>query len=382
MSNRLQVIAQAVRESLASIAGRSQQLIQRIASSSSRSHARLAAVALAWVAAFLLRFNFDTAAAVWHIIGVTLPWVLIVHTASFYYFGLYRGLWRFASLPDLRRILLAVGLAALVVPLLLFLVLRLVDVPRSVPILHPVFLVMIMGGARFAYRSWKDGHLLSLGELRGEPVLVLGAGSDITRSPSDSGINLMAPTDSGISLEAPLELDRWRSIAQVFLAIPHHIISSALNAVSEALWVVSFFTVLFTQSIPEGISKLQVMILRYRARVGFYAAFTHASYPPFDFSMTDTDPGGTPVRIDIERTTTWTRANAFNVILAIPHYILLAVYGIGAFVLVVVNFFGVIFTGKWVASHRDFVVKVARYQTRVFAYVLMLRNEYPAFALS
>lgn len=137
----------------------------------------LAAVALAWVAAFLLRFNFDTAAAVWRIIGVTLPWVLIVHTASFYYFGLYRGLWRFASLPDLRRILLAVGLAALVVPLLLFLVLRLVDVPRSVPILHPVFLVMIMGGARFAYRSWKDGHLLSLGELRGEPVLVLGAGS-------------------------------------------------------------------------------------------------------------------------------------------------------------------------------------------------------------
>lgn len=137
----------------------------------------LAAVALAWGAAFLLRFNFDMAAAVWHIIGITLPWVLIVHAASFYYFGLYRGLWRFASLPDLKRILLSVGLAALIVPLLLFLVLRLVDVPRSVPILHPLFLVMIMGGARFAYRSWKDGHLLSFGELAGEPVLVLGAGS-------------------------------------------------------------------------------------------------------------------------------------------------------------------------------------------------------------
>ncbi len=137
----------------------------------------LVAVALAWGAAFLLRFNFDAATAVWHIIGITLPWVLIVHAASFYYFGLYRGLWRFASLPDLKRILLAVGLAALIVPLLLFLVLRLVNVPRSVPILHPLFLVMIMGGARFAYRSWKDGHLLSLGDLGGEPVLVLGAGS-------------------------------------------------------------------------------------------------------------------------------------------------------------------------------------------------------------
>jgi hypothetical protein len=185
-----------------------------------------------------------------------------------------------------------------------------------------------------------------------------------------------------VELAAPLELDRWRPIGQMFMAIPHHIISGALNGVSEALWVVSFFTVLFTQKIPDGIAKLQVMILRYRARVGFYAAFTHASYPPFDFTMSDTDPGGTPLRVDIERTTTWTRANAFNVILAIPHFVMLIVYGIGAFVLVIVNFFGVIFTGKWNAGHRDFVVKVGRYQTRVFAYVLMLRNEYPAFGLS
>ncbi|MDO8348227.1 MAG: nucleoside-diphosphate sugar epimerase/dehydratase [Rugosibacter sp.] len=137
----------------------------------------LIAVAFAWVASFLLRFNFDTTATTWHAIAITLPWVLAVHAGSFYRFGLYRGLWRFASLPDLKRILLGVGLAALAVPLLLFLVLRLVDVPRSVLILHPLLLVLVMGGARFAYRSWKDGHLLSFGELGGEPLLVLGAGS-------------------------------------------------------------------------------------------------------------------------------------------------------------------------------------------------------------
>ena len=191
-----------------------------------------------------------------------------------------------------------------------------------------------------------------------------------------------ARTPVTVELSAPLELDRWRPIAQVFMAIPHLIISGALNGVSEALWFVSFLMVLFTQKVPEGIAKLQVMILRYRARVGFYAGFTHAAYPQFDFTMTDTDPGGTPVRIEIERTTTWTRANAFNVILAIPHFVMLFLYGIAAFVLWVINFFGVIFTGKWNAGHRDFVVKYARYQTRVFAYVLMLRNEYPAFGLS
>lgn len=47
--------------------------------------------------------------------AVTLPWVLVIHVAAFYRFGLYRGMWRFASLPDLKRILLVVGQAARVV---------------------------------------------------------------------------------------------------------------------------------------------------------------------------------------------------------------------------------------------------------------------------
>lgn len=185
-----------------------------------------------------------------------------------------------------------------------------------------------------------------------------------------------------VELDAPAEVANWRPLVQWLLAIPHHIISGALNGVSEVLWVVSFFAVLFTQKVPDGIANLQVMILRYRGRVAMYAAFTHEQYPKFEFSTSGTDPGGDPLRISIERTTTWKRQNAFNVFLAIPHYVMLVIYGIGAFALLVVNFFGVLFTGKWNTGHRDFVIKVARYQTRVFSYVLMLRNEYPAFALS
>jgi len=137
----------------------------------------LSAVTLVWGAAFLLRYNFDLPPAARHAIVLTLPWVLVIHAAAFYRFGLYRGMWRFASLPDLKRILLAVGLAALVVPPVLFMVQRLVDVPRSVLILQPLLLVLVLGGARFVYRSWKDGHLLTPGELGGKPLLVLGAGS-------------------------------------------------------------------------------------------------------------------------------------------------------------------------------------------------------------
>jgi FlaA1/EpsC-like NDP-sugar epimerase len=124
-----------------------------------------------------LRYNFDLPDTARGAIGVSLPWALLVHALSFRYFGLYRGMWRFASLPDLKRIVFAVGAAAVIVPLVLFMIARLADVPRSVLVLHPMLLVMVMGGARIAYRSWKDGHLLSLEELGTEPVLVMGAGA-------------------------------------------------------------------------------------------------------------------------------------------------------------------------------------------------------------
>ena len=137
----------------------------------------LAAVAAAWAASFFLRYNFDLPESARGALVSSLLWALLVHALAFRGFGLYRGMWRYASLPDLKRILIAVGLAALVLPLVLFMIARLADVPRSVLILHPLLLVIAMGGARFAYRSWKDGHLLTIGELGSEPVLVMGAGS-------------------------------------------------------------------------------------------------------------------------------------------------------------------------------------------------------------
>lgn len=185
-----------------------------------------------------------------------------------------------------------------------------------------------------------------------------------------------------VEVDAPEALDNWRPLVQWILAIPHLIISGALNGLQQALAFVSVFTVLFTQQVPGGIYDLQAMMLRYRTRVALYAGFVHAQYPKFEFALSASDPGGDPLRLDIERTTTWTRANAFNWLLAIPHYVVLAVYGIAAAVLWVLNLFIVLFTGRWNAGHRAFVLKVVRYQVRVFAYAMMLRNEYPSFSLS
>jgi FlaA1/EpsC-like NDP-sugar epimerase len=96
---------------------------------------------------------------------------------SFLELGLYRGLWRFASLPDLRRILMAVGIGALAVPALFAIVSVGIPAPRTVYLLTPLLLVAMMGGSRFAYRAWKEGHFGSLVSKPGATsVLVLGAG--------------------------------------------------------------------------------------------------------------------------------------------------------------------------------------------------------------
>jgi FlaA1/EpsC-like NDP-sugar epimerase len=131
------------------------------------------ATAVAWTAAFWLRFNLDLPQPYLGIMIESLVWIVPLQALIFWSFGLYRGIWRYASTPDLKRILLAVGIAALASPAI-FLMLQ-IPVPRSVLVLDPVLLVLIMGGSRFAYRMWKEQDFSAItGESR-EPVVVIGA---------------------------------------------------------------------------------------------------------------------------------------------------------------------------------------------------------------
>jgi FlaA1/EpsC-like NDP-sugar epimerase len=134
------------------------------------------AAALAWAAAFLFRLNFDIGAPYSATMLQTMAWVVPLKAVIFWRFGLYRGLWRFASLTDLQRILGAVVFAGILVPLVLVMFRVQSVVPRSVLVLDPLLLVLIMGGSRFAYRMWREHRLYSLTKAMGEPVLVIGAG--------------------------------------------------------------------------------------------------------------------------------------------------------------------------------------------------------------
>ena len=146
------------------------------------------AVAAAWIVAFWLRFNLDLPAPYGRMAMETALRVVPLYAAIFLISGLYRGVWRYASMPDLQRIILAVGGGALVVTAMLFMLQ--IAVPRSVLVVSPVLLVMIMGGSRLAYRGWKERRFGALIPATREPVVVLGATEaaanlikDLARSP-------------------------------------------------------------------------------------------------------------------------------------------------------------------------------------------------------
>jgi len=134
------------------------------------------AAAFAWVLAYLLRLNFELYFPYNEVIWRDLVWIVPLQGVIFWRLRMYRGLWRYASLPDLRRMLVAIGWGALAVTLVVALF-RLAYVPRSVLILYPILLAVIMGGSRIAYRAWKEGHLTRLSAVQAKRVVILGAGS-------------------------------------------------------------------------------------------------------------------------------------------------------------------------------------------------------------
>ena len=158
----------------------------------------LVAVAVCWFMAYWLRFNLEIPQNFLHGAWTSMALALCINAPSFWFFGLYRGIWRYASLMDLRRIILSVGFSALLVSAAVFM-LSVPLVPRSVLVLHPMLLIMTMGGSRFAYRAWKDRAQYGRMVLEGQPVLVLGTGDaaerllrELIHSPDWSVVGLLS----------------------------------------------------------------------------------------------------------------------------------------------------------------------------------------------
>ena len=134
----------------------------------------IAMIPVAWFGAYWLRFNLgpipvDHLTSALYDLGI----VVVIQVVVFHYFGLYRGVWRFASIPDLIRIGKAVLVGMAFSAVAIFLTTRMEGVPRSVFPLYGLLLTALLGGSRLAVRWSKDHRLYSEGAKR---VLIVGAG--------------------------------------------------------------------------------------------------------------------------------------------------------------------------------------------------------------
>ncbi len=139
----------------------------------------LAIVWVTWVGLHWIRYGIPSAgplppqADFW---STETAIVLLAQGLVFWRVGLYRGLWRFASTPDLWNILKAAVAGIVVITLALFVYNRLGGVPRSVLLLYPFVLAGLLGAPRLLYRAWKDSSEQRQLSATATRVLILGAG--------------------------------------------------------------------------------------------------------------------------------------------------------------------------------------------------------------
>jgi len=202
-----------------------------------------------------------------------------------------------------------------------------------------------------------------------------------------------------VALEAHViePLHRFRWLIKWLLAIPHVAILFFLGIAFLVLTVGAFVAILATGRYPRSIFATNLGILRWNWRVAFYAysALGTDRYPPFRLSECDY-----PAHLRISYPPHLSRGLALTKwwLLAIPHYLLLAIFSgswsraaagdgsvltTGGLVPLLVLFAGVAlaFTGRYPRGLFDCIVGLHRWVLRVVTYVALMHDTYPPFRI-
>lgn len=136
----------------------------------------LGLIAGSYYLAFLMRFDFSLLPKHQHVFLKTLPVVLIVKALSFYFFDLYRGLWRYVGINDLWQIIKASAASTAVFIMVHVFAFGLTGFPRSVFLGDFIIFTFLASGVRLATRLIKERHRnVSVPKNRAR-VLIVGAG--------------------------------------------------------------------------------------------------------------------------------------------------------------------------------------------------------------
>jgi len=202
-----------------------------------------------------------------------------------------------------------------------------------------------------------------------------------------------------LEIDYPDQHDRVTTLFRVFLVIPIAIVIGVLTAgatqtvynqsgqvvrdssggISTGLFLATLLMILFARRYPRWWFDFALELARFGTRIGAYVALLTDQYP------STVEEQSVHLQIDypdVERDLNqWLPLVKW--LLAIPHFIVLAVLSVVAFFAVVIAWFTILFTGRYPRGLFDFVVGVARWWLRVQAYAsLLVTDRYPPFSLT
>jgi hypothetical protein len=188
------------------------------------------------------------------------------------------------------------------------------------------------------------------------------------------------PLDGEVACVA--RVARWRPLVNWLLVIPLSLWLTMLAAGAAAVSVAGWFAILFAGRLPQRLGDYLVAVLRYQWRVLAYVYGLTDRYPGFRVVAGYVDPGDYPAVLYSARPLSRRRVTvAFRIVLIIPQLVALYVVNVAAFVVLIIGWFAVLFTGRWPQGLQSFVVGWMRWTARVNGYGLLLVDDYPPFGL-
>jgi hypothetical protein len=262
--------------------------------------------------------------------------------------------------------------------------------------LHMFILIAGVLSAAGSYRLLGDIDYLwwGLAALAAGITLILLGAVGLGRSIRSSA-TVPADADYPTQLEGRLDpaLSRGMWLVKWLLAIPHFIVLAIMWAAFPVVVLASGVMILFTGRYPTALFEFVVGVLRWNWRVVFYATGVLATdqYPPFTLARTDF-----PATFDVaypDRLSRW-KVLFKSWLLAFPHLLIVGILaglvwvftdgpGTGGLVglLVFIAALILLFTGAYNAGLFNLVMGIHRWIYRVYAYISLLRDDYPPFRL-
>jgi FlaA1/EpsC-like NDP-sugar epimerase len=135
----------------------------------------LALVLLAGWLAFWLRFNFDIPGEFSRLALLASPWCVVGYGLGLTSARVYRQVWSYIGLPELRQLATGIALGGLLTAALV-LMLRIPDFPRSVLLLQPLIALVLLGAARAGWRTFVERR--TFGHVGGRRMVIVGSLQD------------------------------------------------------------------------------------------------------------------------------------------------------------------------------------------------------------